>query len=169
MNTKDLLRCILVKELTPKDVDLVEIPMQLVLAHEKELVVIDDLLSAMVGIQGCYILIKRVHGREDDFTFQVDASMDLALQNWSNGYFLCVRAYAHQSGKAMAGDTDVRILNYSLCLISMFGNETSYRWVYEGVIDDPYGEFFIGENKSLQKRRESFTYLVLTALVYVID
>ena len=33
----------------------------------------------------------------------------------------------------------------------MFGNETSYRWVYEGVIDDPYGEFFIGENKSLQK------------------
>lgn len=26
-----------------------------------------------------------------------------------------------------------------------------YRWVYEGVIDDPYGEFFIAENKSLQK------------------
>lgn len=25
------------------------------------------------------------------------------------------------------------------------------RWVYEGVIDDPYGEFFIAENKSLQK------------------
>jgi len=29
------------------------------------------------------------------------------------------------------------------------------RWVYEGVIDDPYGEFFIAENKSLQK--ESLT------------
>ncbi|KAJ8545052.1 hypothetical protein K7X08_017635 [Anisodus acutangulus] len=28
-------------------------------------------------------------------------------------------------------------------------------WVYEGVIDDPYGEFFIAENKSLQK--ESLT------------
>lgn len=25
------------------------------------------------------------------------------------------------------------------------------RWVYEGVIDDPYGEFLIDENKSLQK------------------
>jgi hypothetical protein len=25
------------------------------------------------------------------------------------------------------------------------------RWVYEGVIDDPYAEFFIAENKSLQK------------------
>ena len=27
----------------------------------------------------------------------------------------------------------------------------NFRWVYEGVIDDPYGEFFIAENKSLQK------------------
>ncbi|KAF9605087.1 hypothetical protein IFM89_013757, partial [Coptis chinensis] len=27
----------------------------------------------------------------------------------------------------------------------------SVRWVYEGVIDDPYEEFFIAENKSLQK------------------
>ncbi|KAF9618804.1 hypothetical protein IFM89_002672 [Coptis chinensis] len=27
----------------------------------------------------------------------------------------------------------------------------SVRWVYEGVIDDPYDEFFIAENKSLQK------------------
>lgn len=25
------------------------------------------------------------------------------------------------------------------------------RWLYEGVIDDPYCEFFIAENKSLQK------------------
>lgn len=25
------------------------------------------------------------------------------------------------------------------------------RWVYEGVIDDPHGEFFIAEDKSLQK------------------
>lgn len=33
---------------------------------------------------------------------------------------------------------------------SLLGNETC-RWVYEGVIDDPYGEFFIAENKSLQK------------------
>ena len=33
---------------------------------------------------------------------------------------------------------------------SLLGNETC-RWVYEGVIDDPYGEFFIAENKSVQK------------------
>lgn len=26
-----------------------------------------------------------------------------------------------------------------------------FRWVYEGVIDDPYSEFFIAENKTLQK------------------
>ncbi|XP_021888844.1 gamma-tubulin complex component 2-like, partial [Carica papaya] len=32
---------------------------------------------------------------------------------------------------------------------------TNFRWVYEGVIDDPYGEFFIAENKFLQK--ESLT------------
>lgn len=44
--------------------------------------VIDDLLSAMVGIQGRYISIKRAHGKEDNFTFQVDASMDLSLQVW---------------------------------------------------------------------------------------
>ena len=30
-------------------------------------------------------------------------------------------------------------------------NSFHIRWVYEGVIDDPYGEFFIAENKSLQK------------------
>ncbi|XP_022002065.1 gamma-tubulin complex component 2-like [Helianthus annuus] len=29
------------------------------------------------------------------------------------------------------------------------------RWVYEGLIDDPHDEFFIAENKSLQK--ESLT------------
>ena len=29
------------------------------------------------------------------------------------------------------------------------------RWVYEGAIDDPYWEFFIAENKTLQK--ESLT------------
>ncbi|KAF5774705.1 putative gamma-tubulin complex component protein [Helianthus annuus] len=27
------------------------------------------------------------------------------------------------------------------------------RWVYEGLIDDPHDEFFIAENKSLQKVR----------------
>jgi hypothetical protein len=41
----------------------------------------------------------------------------------------------------------------------MFGVETSYRWVYEGVIDDPYGEFFIAENKFLQKVLLTFTIM----------
>eukprot|EP00262_Sarcandra_glabra_P005396 TRINITY_DN16927_c0_g1_i2.p1 TRINITY_DN16927_c0_g1~~TRINITY_DN16927_c0_g1_i2.p1 ORF type:complete len:676 (-),score=109.98 TRINITY_DN16927_c0_g1_i2:217-2073(-) len=57
---------------------------------------------------------------------------------------------------AMAGDNAVRSLlekmtecasSAYLCILE--------RWVYEGVIDDPYGEFFIAENKSLQK--ESLT------------
>lgn len=46
----------------------------------QELIVMDDLLSAMVGIEGRYISIKRIRGKELDVTFQVDASMDLALQ-----------------------------------------------------------------------------------------
>lgn len=46
----------------------------------QELIVIDDLLSAMVGIEGRYISIKRVHGKEESIAFQVDPSMDLALQ-----------------------------------------------------------------------------------------
>lgn len=46
----------------------------------QELIVIDDILSALVGIEGRYISIQRVRGKEDTVTFQVDASMDLALQ-----------------------------------------------------------------------------------------
>lgn len=46
----------------------------------QELIVIDDLLSALVGIEGRYISIKRVRGKEDSINFLVDASMDLALQ-----------------------------------------------------------------------------------------
>lgn len=46
----------------------------------QELIVIDDLLSALIGIEGRYISIKRVRSKDDNFAFQVDASMDLALQ-----------------------------------------------------------------------------------------
>ena len=58
--------------------------------------------------------------------------------------------------KAMAGDSAVRSLlekmthSASNAYLSILE-----RWIYEGVIDDPYGEFFIAENKSLQK--ESLT------------
>ncbi|KAK9939180.1 hypothetical protein M0R45_015886 [Rubus argutus] len=213
-------------------------------AAVQELVVIDDLLSAMVGIQGRYISIKRVRGREDDFTFQVDASMDLTLQELAKRVFpLCesfmlinqfvesrsqfknglvnhafaaalrallldyqamVAQLEHQfrlgrlslqglwyycqpmmgsmqalstviqkasvnnfvgsavlnlvqsQAKAMAGDTAVRSLLEKMaeCASNAYLGILE-RWVYEGVIDDPYGEFFIAENKFLQK--ESLT------------
>lgn len=45
-----------------------------------DLLLIDDLLSVLVGIEGRYISLKRVRGKESLVTFQIDASMDLALQ-----------------------------------------------------------------------------------------
>ncbi|CAD6260374.1 unnamed protein product [Miscanthus lutarioriparius] len=210
----------------------------------QELLVIDDLLSALVGIEGRYISIKRVRGKEGYVVFQIDSSMDLALQeltrrifplcedyvlvsqfvesrsHFKNGlvnhalaaalraflldyqamvaqlehqfrlgrlsvqglWFFCQRMMSslnalavlvekatsnntngsatlnllQSQAKAMGGDSAVR---------SLLEKMTEYasgaylrmleRWVYEGVIDDPYGEFFIAENKSLQK--ESLT------------
>ncbi|KAK4403809.1 Gamma-tubulin complex component 2 [Sesamum angolense] len=44
-----------------------------------------------------------------------------------------------------------------MLMVQQIGNANLYsvkeatKWVYEGVIDDPYGEFFIAENKLLQK------------------
>ncbi|MFS8007387.1 putative gamma-tubulin complex component protein [Helianthus anomalus] len=46
----------------------------------QEMIVIDDLLSALTGIDGRYISIKKSGGVEDSFSFHVDGSMDLALQ-----------------------------------------------------------------------------------------
>jgi gamma-tubulin complex component 2 len=56
----------------------------------------------------------------------------------------------------MAGDSAVRSLLEKMteCASAAYLRMLE-RWVYEGVIDDPYGEFFIAENKSLQK--ESLT------------
>ncbi|KAF5948218.1 hypothetical protein HYC85_014175 [Camellia sinensis] len=210
----------------------------------EELLVIDDLLSSLVGIEGRYTSIKRVQGKDNNFTFKVDASMDLALQESAKRLFPLCESYLlinqfvesrsqfktglvnhafaaalrallldyqamvaqleHQfrlgrlsiqglwfysqpmmgpmqalsivikkasadnfvgsavlnllqsQAKAMAGDHAVRLL-----LEKMTQSASSAylgileRWVYEGVIDDPYGEFFIAENKSLQK--ESLT------------
>ncbi|XP_073010454.1 gamma-tubulin complex component 2 [Typha latifolia] len=210
----------------------------------QELLVIEDLLSALVGIEGRYISVKRVRGKEGHVVFQIDPSMDLALQELTQRIFpLCedfvlvshfvesrshfksglvnhafaaaLRAFLldyqamaaqleHQfrlgrlsvqglwffcqpmmgllhalailvekvssnnfsgsatlnllqsQAKAMAGDNAVRSLLDKMTECA----STAYlamleRWVYEGVIDDPYGEFFIAENKSLQK--ESLT------------
>ncbi|RDX77345.1 Gamma-tubulin complex component 2, partial [Mucuna pruriens] len=210
----------------------------------QELIVIDDVLSAMVGIEGRYILIKTVRGKNDDISFLVDPSMDLALQELAKRIFpLCksfllisqfvesrsqfqsglvnhafsaalrallldyqamVAQLEHQfrlgrlslqglwfycqpmmrsmqalstviqkasvnnisgsavlnllqsQAKAMAGDNAVRLLleKMTQCASSAYMSILE-RWVYEGVIDDPYGEFFIAEDKSLQK--ESLT------------
>ncbi|XP_073098474.1 gamma-tubulin complex component 2 isoform X1 [Elaeis guineensis] len=210
----------------------------------QELLVIDDLLSALVGIEGRHISIKRVRGKEGHVIFQIDPSMDLALQeltqrifplcedfvlicqfvesksHFKNGlvnhafaaalrallldYQAMVAQLEHQfrlgrlsvqglwfycqpmmgslhalsivvekassnnfsgsamlnllqsQAKAMAGDNAVRSLleKMTQCASSAYLGILE-RWVYEGVIDDPYGEFFIAENKSLLK--ESLT------------
>ncbi|XP_039034167.1 gamma-tubulin complex component 2-like [Hibiscus syriacus] len=58
-------------------------------AAVQELIVIDDLLFALVGVEGRYISIKRMHGKAD-FSLQIDASMDLALQELAKRIFpLC--------------------------------------------------------------------------------
>ncbi|KAK2974294.1 hypothetical protein RJ640_016780, partial [Escallonia rubra] len=213
-------------------------------ASVQELIVIDDILSALVGIEGRYTSIKRVRGKEYGIAFVVDASMDLALQELAKRIFPLCESYLlvnqfvesrsqfksglvnhafaaalrallldyqamvaqleHQfrlgrlsiqglwfycqpmmgsmqalsivikktssnnfvgsavlnllqsQARAMAGDHVVR------SLLEKMAHSASYayfgileRWLYEGVIDDPHGEFFIAENKSLQK--ESLT------------
>lgn len=213
-------------------------------AAVQELIIIDDLLSVLVGIDGRYISIKKVHGKEETVVFQVDASMDLTLQESSKRMFALCESYLlinqfvesrsqFKTGlvnHAFASALRALLLDYqamvaqlehqfrlgrlsiqglwfycqpmmgtmqALCIVvkkisahnfvgsavlnllqsqvkAMAGNHvvrsllekmtqcanTAYlgileRWVYEGVIDDPYGEFFISENKSLQK--ESLT------------
>lgn len=213
-------------------------------ASIQELIVIDDVLSALVGIEGRYISIKKVRGKEDSVAFQVDPSMGLTLQESAKRIFPLCESYLlinqfvesrslskhglvnhafaaalrallldyqamvaqleHQfrlgrlsvqglwfycqpmmgsmqalsivikkvsannfigstvlnllqsQAKAMAGDHVVRSLLEKMiqCAITAY-LKILERWVYEGVIDDPYGEFFISENKSLQK--ESLT------------
>ncbi|CAN1262172.1 Gamma-tubulin complex component 2 [Linum perenne] len=201
-------------------------------------------MSALVGLEGRYISIKRVRGKEDDIVFQVDASMDWALQEFAHRLFPLCKSYLlidqfvesrsqfknglvnhafaaalrnllldyqamvaqleHQfrlgrlsiqglwfysqplmasmqalstvvqkasannfvgsavlnllqsQAKAMAGDNAVRSLLEKMteCASNAYLGILE-RWVYEGVIEDPYGEFFIAENKSLHK--ESLT------------
>ncbi|KAF3544683.1 hypothetical protein DY000_02000723 [Brassica cretica] len=196
----------------------------------QELIVIDDLLSAMVGIEGRYISIKRFHGKEESIAFQelakrifplcecfllIDQFVESSSQ-FKNGlvnhafaaalrallldyqamvaqlehqfrlgrlslqglWFYCqpmmgsMRALAaviHQASaknfvgsavlnllqsqaKAMAGDNSVRSLLEKMteCASNAYLSILE-RWVYEGIIDDPYGEFFIAENRSLKK------------------
>ncbi|KAI3733306.1 hypothetical protein L6452_12748 [Arctium lappa] len=62
-------------------------------ASVQELIVIDDLLSTLIGIEGRYISINRVRGNEDSFSFHVEGSMDLALQESSKRIFPLCRSY----------------------------------------------------------------------------
>lgn len=213
-------------------------------ASVQELIVIDDLLSALIGIEGRYISINKVKGKEDSFRFHVDGSMDLALQESAKRIFPLCKSYLlinqfvesksqFKSGlvnHAFAAALRALLLDYQAMVAQlehqfrlgrlsiqglwfycqpmmgsmqalsivirkasahdfigsavlnllqsqakiMAGNymvrsllekmiesaNSAYlgileRWVYEGVIDDPHDEFFIAENKSLQK--ESLT------------
>ncbi|EPS73344.1 hypothetical protein M569_01412, partial [Genlisea aurea] len=59
----------------------------------QELIVIDDLLSALVGIEGRYISIRTDHGEDYTVLFHVDASMDLTLQESAKRTFLLCESY----------------------------------------------------------------------------
>ncbi|KAM7279578.1 hypothetical protein ACFE04_006712 [Oxalis oulophora] len=65
-------------------------------AAVQELIVVDDLLSALVGIEGQYVSINRVSRKgveeeeEETLVFHVDSSMDLVLQELAKRIFpLC--------------------------------------------------------------------------------
>ncbi|KAM0001296.1 putative gamma-tubulin complex component protein [Helianthus debilis subsp. tardiflorus] len=213
-------------------------------ASLQEMILIDDLLSALTGIDGRYISIKKSGGGEDTFSFHVDGSMDLALQESAKRIFPLCKSYLlinqfvesrsqFKSGlvnHAFAAALRALLLDYQAMVAQlehqfrlgrlsiqglwfycqpmmgsmqalsivikkasaynfvgsavlnllqsqaklMAGNylvrsllekmidsaNSAYlgileRWVYEGVIDDPHDEFFIAEDKSLQK--ESLT------------
>ncbi|KAJ3685052.1 hypothetical protein LUZ61_014216 [Rhynchospora tenuis] len=54
---------------------------------------IEDLLYALVGIEGRYISIKRIRGKEGYVVFQIDTSMDLALQELTSRIFPLCEGY----------------------------------------------------------------------------
>ncbi|CAN7127763.1 unnamed protein product [Brassica rapa subsp. narinosa] len=62
------------------------------------------------------------------------------------------QASANNFAKAMAGDNSVRSLLEKMteCASNAYLSILE-RWVYEGIIDDPYGKFFIAENRSPKK------------------
>ncbi|XP_024392107.1 gamma-tubulin complex component 2 isoform X3 [Physcomitrium patens] len=65
----------------------------------------------------------------------------------------------HNQGIALAGDVAVRTLLQKLTHAASFPYfRILERWVYEGVIDDPFGEFLIEENKCLEKESLSQDY-----------
>ncbi|KAL7189952.1 hypothetical protein ACSBR1_039565 [Camellia fascicularis] len=84
----------------------------------QELIVIDDLLSALVGIEGRYTSIKRVQGKDVNFAFQLDASMDLALQVRNILFVICdvyfeLPCFISWTGMKILGFT-VALLNFKV-------------------------------------------------------
>ncbi|OAE24597.1 hypothetical protein AXG93_1603s1080 [Marchantia polymorpha subsp. ruderalis] len=213
----------------------------------QELLVIDDLLYMMVGIEGNYIRVRRGRLKENSLTISVDPNMDSSIQELAKrllplcenyllvsqfaesrshfrhglvnhafsaalrailqDYHAMIAQLEHQfrltrlslqglwffcqpmmgamqalsavvqkammknlsgaailnllqtQGTAMAGDSSARALLQKLTQAASapyFG--ILERWISEGVIDDPYGEFLIDENKALQKESLSQDY-----------
>ncbi|XP_050915701.1 gamma-tubulin complex component 2 [Lathyrus oleraceus] len=60
----------------------------------QEIIVIDEVLSAMVGVEGRYISIKTLRGKKDEIiNFLVDPSMDLTLQELAKWIFPICRRF----------------------------------------------------------------------------
>lgn len=213
----------------------------------QELIIVDELLAAMVGIDGNYVRVRK--GRENDlsFVFYVDPKLNSSLHELTNRIlpvcenYMVVSQFAegrshfkhgltnhafaaglrailqdyhamvaqlehqyrlgrlslpglwffvqpmmgamqclstalqtaivqgasgaallnllHNQATAMAGDSAVRTLLQKLThAASSPYFRILERWVYEGVIDDPYGEFLIEENRTLEKESLSQDY-----------
>lgn len=213
----------------------------------QELLVLDNLLFMMVGIEGNYLRVRRGRAKENSLSLYVDPTMDSSLQDLAKrvlplcenylivsqfaetrrhfqyglvnhafaaalrailqDYYAMVAQLEHQfhkarlslqglwffcqpmlgvmqalasvvqkaaarnltgaailnllqsQAKSMAGDSSGRALLQKLtqaASVPYFG--ILEKWVSEGVIDDPYGEFLIDENKALQKESLSQDY-----------
>ncbi|KAM5553811.1 gamma-tubulin complex component 2 [Rosa sericea] len=109
--------------------------------------------SHTVGFQdaiGCYnAAVQRLMFKHK--LYQLREERDMKPETFAS-LVSAIIYYLREKAKAMAGDTAVRSLLEKMaeCASNAYLG-ILVRWVYEGVIDDPYGEFFIAENKSLQK------------------
>ncbi|CDY38427.1 BnaA10g17310D [Brassica napus] len=109
----------------------------------QELIVIDDLLSALLLLNTLNLPMMGSM-----------RALAAVIQQASAKHFVGsgVLNLLHNQAKAMAGDNSVRSLLEKMteCASNAYLSILE-RWVYEGIIDDPYGEFFIAENRSLKK------------------
>lgn len=106
-----------------------------------------------LSVQGLWFFCQPMMGSLHAMSIVVEKA---SSQNFSGSATLNL---LQSQAKAMAGDNAVRLLLEKMthCASSAYLGMLE-RWVYEGIIDDPYGEFFIAENKSLQKESLSQDY-----------